>query len=138
MIIRTYTELMRMDTMTDRYEYLKLGADVGDRTFGSARYFNQRFYSSPEWHRVRNEVIVRDLSCDMAMPEYEIYEKPIVHHLNPITIDDILDDNREKLFDLENLITVSYNTHQAIHFGNSGMLPRLPIERKPGDTCPWK
>ena len=135
---RSYTELMSFDTMEDRYSYLKLSGEVAGETFGSHRYLNQKFYISPEWKNVRNDVIIRDLSCDLAIPDYEIYSRPIVHHINPITIDDVLNENWDKLFDMENLITVSYDTHQAIHFGNDRMLPRLPIERRPGDTCLWK
>lgn len=135
---RSYRELMTIDNILDRYEYLKLSGKVSDITFGSRRYLNQDFYRSKEWKDVRNEVILRDQSCDLAIPEYEIYSKPIVHHINPITIDDVMDENWSKLFDLDNLITVSYNTHQAIHFGDDRMLPKLPIERRPGDTSLWK
>lgn len=135
---RSYRELLSFDSMQDRYNYLKLSGEVANSTFGSRRYLNQQFYRSQEWKDVRNAVIIRDSSCDLAMPNYEIYKSPIVHHINPITIDDILDENLEKLFDLDNLITVSYDTHQAIHFGNDRMLPKLPIERSPGDTCLWK
>lgn len=138
MKIRSYSELIQLPTIADRYEYLKLVGEVAGETFGSHRYLNQKFYRSAEWKSVRNDVIIRDLSCDLAIPEYEIFSHPIVHHINPITIDDVLDENWDKLFSLENLITVSYNTHQAIHFGNNRMLPKLPIERKPGDTCLWK
>lgn len=135
---KSYKELMQFDNIRDRYEYLKLSGAVADITFGSRRYLNQSFYSSREWHDVRNEVILRDASCDLAIPDYEIFSRAIVHHINPITIDDVMDENWNKLFDLNNLITVSYDTHQAIHFGNDRMLPKLPIERRPGDTCLWK
>lgn len=138
MNLKSYSELMTFNTIEDRYNYLKLDGSVADITFGSRRILNQNFYTSRAWKDARRDVIIRDLSCDLAIPEYEIFSKPIVHHINPITIDDVMNENWEKLLDLENLITVSYNTHQAIHYGNSSMLPRGPIIRSPGDTCPWK
>jgi hypothetical protein len=135
---RSYSELIKLPTIEDRYNYLKLSGTVADITFGSRRLLNQNFYMSREWKDVRRSVIIRDASCDLAIPEYEIFSKPMVHHINPITIEDVMNENWDKLLDPENLITVSYNTHQAIHYGNSSMLPRGPIERRPGDTCPWK
>lgn len=135
---KCYSELITFDTIEDRYNYLKLSSEVAAPTFGSHRYLNQDFYRSKEWKDVRREVILRDLSCDLAIPEYEIFRKPIVHHINPITIEDVIDGRWDKLFDLENLITVSYDTHQAIHYGSDRMLPKMPIERRPGDTCLWK
>lgn len=137
-MIKSYSELMTFNTIKDRYDYLRLNGDVADITFGSRRILNQRFYTSREWKDVRRDVIIRDSSCDLAIPEYEIFLKPMVHHINPITIEDVLNENWEKLLDPENLITVSYNTHQAIHYGTDSMLPKLPIIRSPGDTCPWK
>lgn len=137
-MLKSYSELMTFDNMLDRYNYLKLSGDVADITFGSRRILNQDFYASKAWKDARRSAIIRDSSCDLAIPEYEIYSKPVVHHINPITIEDVMDERWDKLLDLENLITVSYNTHQAIHYGSDSMLPKLPITRRPGDTCPWK
>ena len=138
MIERSYAELMHLSTMKERFDYLKLVGEVGARTFGSSRILNQQFYRSKEWKDVRNEVIIRDLSCDLGIADYEIYDRPTIHHINPITIEDVMEENWSKLLDPNNLITTSYNTHKAIHFGNEAMLPKLPIERKPNDTCLWK
>lgn len=135
---RSYSELITFDSILDRYNYLKLSGDVADITFGSRRILNQDFYSSKAWKDARRSAIIRDSSCDLAIPEYEIFMRPVVHHINPITIEDVMDERWDKLLDLENLITVSYDTHQAIHYGNSNMLPKMPIERRPGDTCLWK
>jgi hypothetical protein len=135
---RSYSELITFDNILDRYNYLKLSGDVADITFGSRRILNQDFYSSKAWKDARRSAIIRDASCDLAIPEYEIFMRPVVHHINPITIEDVMDERWDKLLDLENLITVSYDTHQAIHYGNSSMLPKMPIERRPGDTCLWK
>jgi hypothetical protein len=135
---RSYSELIKLPTIRERYEYLKLLGDVGFATFGSSRYLNQGFYSSSQWKRTRRDIIIRDKSCDLGIEEYEIFDRPVIHHINPITIKDIEDENWDKLFDPDNLITVSYNTHQAIHFGSESMLPRLPIERTQGDTCLWR
>lgn len=135
---KSYHELSQLETLKERFEYLKLPGEVGGRTFGSYREFNQMFYSSQQWRRVRNEAIIRDSSCDLGVLDYELYDRVVVHHINPITIDDIRDENWDKLLSLENLITTSYNTHNAIHFGNSSGLPNLPMERKPNDTCPWR
>ncbi len=135
---RSYTELIRLPTIEDRFEYLKLSGEIGGRTFGSNRFLNQTFYASKQWHEVRNKVILRDSSCDLAVPEYELYDRVVIHHINPITIEDVVNENWDKLLDPENLITTSYTTHQAIHFGNESLLPKLPIERTPGDTCLWR
>lgn len=135
---RTYSELIRLPTIHERFDYLKLTGEVGFRTFGSNRFLNQVFYSSKQWKSVRNEVILRDLSCDLGVADYELYDRVTIHHMNPITIDDVKDENWDKLLNPENLITASYTTHKAIHFGNESMLPKLPIERTPGDTCLWR
>lgn len=135
---RSYSELIQLPTMEERYEYLKLVGEVGGRTFGSNRFLNQQFYSSRLWKDVRNEVILRDQSCDLGIAEYELYDHVTIHHINPISIDDVKDENWDKLLNPENLITTSYNTHKAIHFGNNAMLPRMPLERSPGDTCLWR
>lgn len=135
---RSYSELIKLNTMQERYEYLKLTGEVGSRTFGSNRFLNQDFYSSRLWKDARKEVILRDASCDLAIADYQIYARPVIHHINPISIEDIMNENWDKLLDPENLITTSYSTHKAIHFGSESMLPKLPIERKPGDTCLWR
>lgn len=137
MTTKTYSELIKIKTFEDRYEYLKIGGKVGEETFGCSRYLNQIFYSTKKWKQIRNYVIVRDFGRDLAFEGCEIPGRIIVHHLNPITKEDIL--SRSKcLFDLENLVCVSNNTHEAIHFGNMNILPKDPIERRPYDTCPWR
>ena len=136
---KTYSELIAIPTFEDRFRYLKMGGKVGETTFGFERYLNQIFYKCPEWIETRNKVIVRDEGCDLAFPGYEICGKIIIiHHINPITIDDIR--NRSpKLFDLENLITVAHKTHNAIHYGDeSFLIGQTIVTRKPNDTCPWK
>lgn len=137
-IIRTYTELMQLQTFEERYEYLRLGGKVGEETFGFDRYLNQIFYKSPEWLRVRNYVITRDNGCDLAMPGREILgSKILIHHMNPITVDDILN-RSEFLLDPEYLISTIKNTHDAIHYGNSELLYQDLIVRSKNDTCPWR
>ena len=136
---KTYSELIAIPTYNDRFRYLKMSGKVGETTFGFERYLNQIFYKCPEWIETRNKVIVRDEGCDLAFPGYEIRGKIIIiHHINPITIDDIR--NRSpKLFDLENLITVAHKTHNAIHYGDeSFLIGQTIVTRKPNDTCPWK
>lgn len=137
-MIRTYSELLTFKTFEERFDYLKLNGVVGKDTFGFDRYMNQWLYhNSKEWKAVRNKVIVRDNGCDLGMEGYDILGKILVHHLNPITIDDIK--NRSPtIFDLNNLICVSHNTHNAIHYGDENLLVKAPIERKLNDTCPWK
>ena len=136
--MKTYTELITLPTFEERYQYCKLKAGVGDATFADQRYLNQVLYSSPEWRRVRRDVIARDEGCDLAHPDRPIVKKIYIHHLNPITIEDILK-RRESIFDPENLICVSFDTHQAIHYGDEKLLiPSKPTERTPNDTCPWK
>lgn len=135
---RSYRELMRITDFNERYEYLALHGKVGDETFGKDRYLNQMLYNTPMWRSLRNKVIIRDGACNLAHPDYEIKFEPIyIHHINPITIDDILEGN-PMVTDLDNLIATTFMTHQAIHYGTSELLPEVPIERKPNDTCPWK
>lgn len=136
MEIKTYSKLIRLRTFEARFEYLALYGKVGQDTFGRDRYLNQNFYRSREWRRARNEVIVRDNGCDLSMPGFDIYDKIYVHHMNPITMDD-LDYNFESLIDPELLICTSFNTHQAITFGNKNNLLLLPRERRKGDTKLW-
>lgn len=129
---------MSLPTFEERFEYLALAGRVGERTFGGDRYFNQEFYRSAEWRRVRNEVIARDLSCDLGMAGRVIFSRPLVHHIVPVTIDDIHEASR-LLLDPDNLITVSHGTHNAIHYGDASLvLPSEPLARKPNDTCPWR
>ena len=136
-IIRTYSELITIPTFKDRFEYLKLNGTVGEETFGFDRYLNQTFYKSHEWRTVRDLVIIRDYGCDLAMPGHEIYGKILVHHMNPITMDDIVH-RSQYLLEPEYLICTIKNTHDAIHYGDGSLLITGPIERKPNDTCPWR
>lgn len=135
--IRTYKELSRIETYEDRYEYLKIGGSVGAASFGFDRYLNQALYRSDEWKRVRDKVIIRDNGCDMGMEEWPIQGHVIIHHMNPITEEDILNRNPE-IFNPEYLICVSHNTHNAIHYGNEDILQHAYVGRSPGDTCPWR
>lgn len=134
---KTYSELVRLPSFTERFEYLKLGGKVGEETFGSRRYLNQLFYTSPEWREIRDDIIIRDNGCDLGLAGYEIPEKIIVHHMNPMTIEDLTDFS-DDVFNPEYLICVSQLTHNAIHYGDDNLLPKKHIERRPGDTCPWK
>lgn len=134
---KSYTELMKLSTIEERFDYLNQGGRVGEQTFGYDRYLNQKFYTSPEWKRVRRNVIARDEGCDMAHPDYPIRGRVIVHHLNSITPEMII--NRDPaVFDMDNLVCVSHETHEAITYGSKEMLPEDPVERSPGDTCPWR
>ena len=138
MIIRTYSELIKLPTFEERYRYLRIGGKVGEDTFGFDRYLNQILYKSEEWLAVRDYVIVRDNGCDLAMPDREIRGIILVHHMNPISKEDIL--RRTKyLLDPEYLISTMLNTHNAIHYGDeSKLLLSTPVERTPYDTCPWR
>lgn len=139
MIIRTYSELCNIKSFEERFNYLKLNGQVGSTTFGFDRYLNQVLYKSPEWKQIRNQIILRDNACDLAMPGHEIFNKSgiIIHHMNPITIEQI--ENRDPMiFDPELLISTTHRTHNAIHYGNSNQISKEPIIRKPNDTCPWK
>lgn len=128
-MIKTYTELIRMQTFQERFEYLKLDGSVGTETFGFDRYLNQIFYSSKEWKRLRNEIIVRDKGCDLACDGYEIQGNIIIHHMNPITPEDIINRN-DDLLNPEYLISTVLNTHNAIHYGDSNLLPHALVERR--------
>lgn len=136
-IIRRYSELIRLPTFEERFEYLKLGALVGKDTFGFDRYLNQQFYHSGPWRSLRDEIIVRDNGCDLGIPGREIEEGIIIHHMNPVNIDDIVNVT-EFLMDPDFLICTSDRTHKAIHYGNKDNLLRDPVKRSPFDTCPWK
>lgn len=135
--MRTYSELILLTTFEERFQYLKLGGTVGQIAFGYERYLNQLLYISDEWKRCRRKVIIRDLGCDLACEGYELQDKILIHHMNPITVDDILQRN-PRVFDLENLICTSHNTHNAIHYGDESLLLRAPIVRTKNDMCPWK
>lgn len=135
--MRTYSELMKLPTFQERYEYLKLGGIVGKETFGTQRYLNQKFYRSEAWKRLRNHIILRDNGCDLAIPDRELFQRVYIHHMNPITADDILE-HSDYVMDPEFLICCSYDTHQAIHYGDEKLLYFDLVERKPFDTCPWR
>ena len=135
--IKTYSELITIPTFEERFEYLKLDGQVGVETFGFSRYLNQAFYKSGEWLSIRDYVITRDNGCDLGMEGYEIYGRILIHHINPITKDDIIQRSRI-LLDPENLITTVKRTHDAIHYGDSNLLMKAPIERRKNDTCPWR
>lgn len=134
---RTYSHLLSLPTFEERFEYLKLGGTVGSDTFGSYRYLNQGFYHSSEWRSIRNSIILRDNGCDLGCEDRPIQGKVIIHHINPIEEFDLVHMD-EAVLDPENLICVSMLTHNAIHYGDIDLLPQNPIERTPGDTCPWK
>lgn len=137
MKMRRYSELAKLETYEERFEYLKLNGEVGSATFGFDRYLNQNFYKSQEWRRVRDEVILRDNGCDLGVAGYELDRHIIIHHMNPIRIEDILN-RKEDIFNPEYLICVSHNTHNAIHYGDKNLLRGLSTKREPNDTCPWK
>jgi len=135
-MIRTYHELCKLETFLERFEYLKLTGAVGEATFGYDRYLNQRLYRSVRWKSTRNSVIVRDEGCDLAFPGHEIHGRLLVHHINPISIEDLINE-REIVYDLRNLVCVSHRTHQAIHYGDQSLLPKPLVVRHPGDTTLW-
>lgn len=137
MEIRAYSELILLPTFEERYEYLRIGGRVGEETFGFDRYLNQIFYKDPEWLAARDEVIIRDNGCDLGIPGREIHSRILVHHMNPITKDDILKRSKT-LLDPEYLICTIKQTHDAIHYGDESLLLKDPVERSKNDTCPWK
>ena len=136
MRIRSYSELRRLETFEDRFKYLSLRGVVGESTFGFDRYINQQFYTSRQWRQIRNHVIARDNGCDLGVEGYEIHARVIIHHMNPMTADDIVHGD-EDILDPEFLITVAHQTHNAIHYGDEKLLPRPFVERRPGDTKLW-
>lgn len=133
---RTYSDLRRFSTFDERFKYLKLRGQVGHSTFGHDRYINQLFYTSAQWREVRQVVILRDNSCDMGVDGYEIHSGLYIHHMNPMTIEDIESANPD-ILNPEFLITVTHATHNAIHYGNESLLPRPTLARKAGDTKLW-
>lgn len=136
-MIRTYSELITLRTYEERYEYLRLDGVIGADTFGYDRYLNQQFYRTPEWRKLRRNIIIRDNGCDMGLEGYEIQGNIYIHHMNPITKDDILN-RSEYLLNPEFLICLSFNTHQAITYGSVDAPVQRPIERSKNDTCPWR
>lgn len=133
---KTYSELERLRTFDDRFEYLRLGGGVGEATFGFDRHVNQQFYSSVEWQQVRNYVIVRDDGCDLGIPGYEIGAEILIHHMNPMGLEDILR-HADWILDPEYLITTTHQTHNAIHYGARNLGPKVVLNRSPGDTRLW-
>ena len=138
-IIKTYSELITIPTFEGRFEYLKLNGRVGETTFGSKRYLNQILYKTDKWLSTRDKIIIRDNGCDLGIQDREIKQplKVLVHHINPITIEDVLNGD-PKVFDPENLITIMHMTHEAVHYGNEDLLIKDPVERFKNDTCPWR
>ena len=132
---KSYSELIQIPTFLERFRYLQIGGKVGADTFGHDRYLNQILYRTTEWKRFRNRIILRDQGYDLGCEGYEIFGKVLVHHINPITIEDILRRDH-KIFDPDNVISTCLDTHNAIHYGDDSLLITDPIERKPNDTCP--
>ena len=136
---RSYSELIKIESFEDRYEYLKIGGKVGSDTFGYDRYLNQVLYNSSDWKAFRDRIIIRDNGCDLGIEDRPIPKGviTIIHHINPITIEDVLERSYH-IFDPDNVITTTFRTHNAIHFGNSDLLYHDPVQRLPNDTCPWR
>lgn len=137
MMIKTYSELIRLPTFIERYRYLRLNGKVGEATFGFQRWLNQELYHSDIWLSFRDKIIVRDNGCDLAVEGFEIRGSILIHHINPITYDDIMNRN-PIVFDPENAISTKLSTHNAIHYGDESLLILAPIERSKNDTCPWR
>lgn len=135
-MIRSYTDLSRFDTLEERFRYLSLGGQVGEATFGFDRWINQEFYRSREWKRARDHAIARDEGCDLGVPGYEIHTRLLVHHMNPMQSGDIIR-RLEDILNPEFLITTTHQTHNAIHYGDESLLPKVFVERRPGDTNLW-
>lgn len=137
-MIKTYSELITLSTFEERYEYLRLDGNVGVETFGFERYLNQKFYSSKEWKNIRDEITTRDNGCDLACDGYEIFGRVYIHHINPVSLGDIKNIS-DFLINPEYLITTTFETHNAIHYGNENYTKSyISIERNKNDTCPWK
>jgi hypothetical protein len=135
-MIRTYSELRRLETLEDRFRYLSLRGEVGKTTFGYDRWINQQFYTSTQWRNMRNHVIARDIGRDLGVEGYEIHDRIYIHHMNPMTAEQIQDAD-PRVLDPEFLICVTHKTHNAIHYGDEGLLPKPLVERRPGDTTLW-
>lgn len=137
MIIRTYSELITLPSFAERVKYLRLDGVVGESTFGFDRYLNQIFYSSPQWKSLRDQIIIRDNGCDLGIAGYDIHSRIYIHHMNPITVQDLVNQT-EYLLNPEYLICASRATHAAIHYGDETIALLAPNDRKANDTCPWK
>ena len=137
MSIKTYSELITLPTFEERFKYLQIKGFVGKETFGFDRYINQRFYRSQEWKHIRNQVILRDKGCDLGIRDRIICGRVVIHHMNPVSIEDI-QNGTDFLLDPEYLICTTHDTHNAIHYGDESLLLKDIVERRPGDTCPWK
>lgn len=135
-MIKTYTKLITFKTFEERFDYLKLKQNVGEQTFGYERHLNQFLYNSREWRRLRELIIIRDDGCDLGIQDRKIFSKLLIHHINPITIEDI-ERRADCVFDFDNLITTKLITHNAIHYGDKKLLENLPQIRQKGDTCLW-
>lgn len=136
-MIRSYRELRRRTTFLERFHYLALRGVVGEATFGFDRHINQRFYRSREWRHLRDEIIIRDEGCDLGVEGHEIHGRILIHHMNPMTVDNIVDGD-DSILDPEYLICVSHQTHNAVHYGDESLLPKPFVERRPGDTKLWR
>lgn len=136
-MLRSYSELRRLKTFEERYQYLRIGGLVGESTFGFERFLNQQMYTSQKWKLARNKVILRDNGCDLGIEGYDIMDRIIIHHMNPLTREQFHEPD-ESMFDPEFLICVSNLTHLAIHYGDASLLERGPAVRRPNDMCPWK
>ena len=135
--LKRYSELIQFKTFEERMAYLRLNSHVGEETFGNYRYVNQAFYTGPIWRRIKRDVIIRDNGCDLGIEGYDILGPVYVHHMNPVTLDDIIN-LTPRAIDPEYLISMSFDTHQAIHYSNENLEPFYPVERRPNDTCPWR
>lgn len=135
--IRTYSELIALNTFEERFKYLKLDGSIGKETFGFDRYINQAFYNSQDWKKIKDIVIIRDNGCDLGIDGYEIYGRIYVHHMNPVSIEDFLY-KTDYLINPEYLISTTHLTHNAIHYGDESLLVKAPVCRRKNDTCPWK
>ena len=137
-LMRTYSELIKLPTFEERFDYLKLNGKVCEETFGFDRYLNQKFYNSKEWRRFRNGIITRDLGCDLGIADREIVGTIFIHHMNPIEIANLVNLDLDLIMNPEYVICSSHNTHNAIHYGSKELLYSGPVERQPYDTCPWR
>jgi hypothetical protein len=137
MKIRSYTELSALKTFEERFRYLQLNGVVAEETFGFDRIINQRFYRSPEWRSIRDQVIIRDNGCDLGIEGHEIFGRVVIHHMNPVRLKDF-DELSDILLNPEYMIATTHATHNAIHYGDEGLLIKAPVERSKNDTCPWR
>ena len=135
--MRSYSEMSNLPTFEERFRYLKLSGSVGKETFSKDRWVNQEFYHSPEWRQFRRSIIIRDNGCDLGCEGREIFDRIIIHHINPITLDDIVNRN-PMVLDPENAVSTAFLTHQALHYSDESILMLDPVVRRPNDTCPWK